>query len=152
MKELKSVIVRNYNDILNALKAFKKRSKIENIKIVSDVEWSEEIDNKMTKFKATVSSENKDISLYDMLIEGFEQVKEQQKAWKTLYDTLSDDEYASYLPIVDINNFKMPVDKLIMTRLNGKREGLTVIWTLDNKKYVYDPYTEKLDETLNEKI
>lgn len=145
-KEFKCVEINNVVDIKKALIPFLNNSKKDDIILNNEIEWDDERDNVKIKMKTSLTSVNKELGLKDLLIEGFEQVKEQEASWNNLHDALEDDEYSVTLPRVKIDDFHMPVDRLIKIRLGGKREGLTVIWIQNCKKHVFDPYTCQFKE------
>lgn len=138
-KEIKNVEVKNLGDIKKALVPFLKNYTKNDVTLNGDIEWKDEETEQI--MKTSFSASNKELGLKDLLIEGFDQVKEQEKTWSDLHDALEDDEYSVTLPRIDIDNFHMPVDRLIKARLGGKREKLTIIWTINDKKYVFDPYS-----------
>jgi hypothetical protein len=138
-KEFKCVEIRCVNDIRKALIPFTKNYNKNDVVLNGEIEWTDE--DKNVKMKTSFSANNKELGLKDLLIEGFEQVKEQDKVWNNLHDALEDDEYSVTLPRININDFHMPIDRLIKIRLGGKREGLTVVWVIDGNKYIFDPYT-----------
>jgi hypothetical protein len=146
-KKVERVKVKSYSDLIKAIKPFVKCTSKRVVKVQGEISWVEEDDKgKSVQKSVVVSADNRDISLRDLLIEGFDQVKEQSHLWSRLYDALLDDEYAPVLPQVDIDSFHMPVDRIIRDRLDGKREGLRVTWLLDGKKYYLDPYEGILEE------
>jgi hypothetical protein len=147
-KEFKSVEINNVSDIKNALIPFIQNLKKNDIVLNGEIEWiDKETDKEIgKKMKTSFSANNKELGLRDLLVEGFDQVKEQNKVWNELHDALEDDEYSVTLPRVNINDFHMPVDRLIKIRLGGKRDGLTVVWVINGKKYAFDPYTCEFKE------
>lgn len=146
-KKVERVKVKSYNDLIKAIRPFVKQTSKQVIKVQGEVSWIEEDEKGHSVQKSVVvSADNRDISLRDLLIEGFDQVKEQSHLWSRLYDALLEDEYAPILPQVDINSFHMPVDRIIRDRLDGKREGLKVVWVINSVKYYLDPYEGILEE------
>jgi hypothetical protein len=50
---------------------------------------------------------------------------------------------------LDVDAMRCWVDELIRQRLGGRREGLTVVWTLDCGKFRYDPQNGRLEEVMD---
>lgn len=140
MNKIKSV-----NDIRKAIIPFIREINENKVEIRQVMEWED--DGK--KNTAEVSACSNDVSMRKMLIDGFEQVKQQEQMLSNLRDVLDDDEYAPAIPKAHVDEVPMKVDKIIKHRLGGKREGLTVIWEINNKKIVFDPYTKELHEYSN---
>lgn len=146
-QKIEPVIVKCYADIQKVISPFKKKIIKNSIVVNGDIEWMEEDENgKSVHKKVNVSAKDDDISMKDLLMEGFDQVKEEMKMWNDIRDALIEDEYAPNLPSFDINKKYMPVDKLINDRLGGKREGFLVVWNINSKKYTFDPYSGNLEE------
>jgi hypothetical protein len=143
-KEIKNVEIHNIGDIKKAIIPFTQNYKKDDIVLTGELEWKDEETNQLMKTK--FSADNKELGLKDLLIEGFDQVKEQEKSWNSLHDALEDDEYSVTLPRVNIDDFHMPVDRLIKARLGGKRKGYVVEWILGLKRYTLDPYTCEFKE------
>lgn len=141
-REFKPVVIRCVNDIKKAIIPFTKEVNDGKVELVQTVEWKDE----GKKSSAQVSAYSSDVSMRKMLLDGFEQVKQQEQMLSNLHDVLDDDEYAPTLPKANINDVPMKVDQIIKHRLGGKRDGLTVIWEVNNKKVVFDPYTKELHE------
>jgi hypothetical protein len=147
-QKIEPVVIKCYSDIQKAILPFKKKIIKNSVVVNGDIEWIEEDENgKNVARKVNVSANNDDISMKDLLIEGFEQIKEEIKMWNEIREALLEDEYAPNLPSFDINKKYMPVDKLINDRLGGKREGFLVTWSINNKKYTFDPYSGNLEES-----
>lgn len=143
---VKPVEVRSYNDILNVISRFK-NEQTDSCNISSEIKWIRKDENGNTKEEvATISVNDKSVTMRQLLKDGFDQVKEQENVWLSMRDALNDDEFAPTLPSVDIDQFNMPVDKLIKLRLGGKRRGYKVVWELNNTVYELDPYTCDLKE------
>jgi hypothetical protein len=143
-KEIKSIEIKTVNDIRKALIPFINNSKKDDIIISGEFAWNDEENNQ--KMKTKFSVDNKNIGLKDLLIEGFDQVKQQENTWNMLHDALDDDEFSVTLPRIDIDNFHMPVDRLIKSRLGGKRKGHSVVWNINNHVYEFNPYTCEFKE------
>lgn len=140
---LKSVVINNINDIRMAIVPFIKDIKDNKVSINSEVTWTDEDDKKHT---TSVESYSSDPSMRKGLLEAFEHVKEQRKLWSRIHGALEDDEYGHSFTEVNIDNVPLPVDKIIEKRLGGRREGLTIVWDLSDRKVVFDPYTKELKE------
>lgn len=135
--------IRTINDIKKAIIPFIKETSSKKVEFSSDLEWKDEDGNTIT---TKLSAYSTDPDLRSSLLNGFNQVKEHNQLWNNLRDTLDDDEYGTSLPHVDIDNFIMPVDKLIKNRLGGKRQGMKVVWkNIENKNIVFDPYNKTLE-------
>ena len=135
------VTIKSVDDIRRVIKPFINDIKEDKVEISSSVSWEE--DGK--KDSAIVSAYSSDISMRKQLLDGFDQVREQKKAWDSIRIALQDDEYGSQLPAVDIDDFLMPVDRIIKHRLGGKREGFTIVWHINNSKIVFKPYEKTLE-------
>lgn len=143
-EEIKNVEIKNIGDIKKALIPFIQNNSKNDVVLNGEIEWRDEEAGK--NMKTSFSASNKELGLKDLLIEGFDQVKEQERVWDDLHDALEDDEYSTTLPRIDIDSFHMPVDRLIKARLGGKREKLTVTWTISGKKHVFNPYSNEFKE------
>lgn len=141
-KELKPVVIKTITDIRRAIVPFTKEYKNSRVEFSSDVKWTDE-DGKT--FKTNVKAYSTDPNMRQSLLDGFKQVEEQSKLWNNIHDVLEEDEYGASLPQPDIDDFVMPVDRLIRHRLGGKREGKTVVWHVEGKKVVFDPLAKTLD-------
>jgi hypothetical protein len=142
-EDLKPIVVNSMNDVRKAISPFIKDIVINKVGISGSVVWSDDNGQKHT---SNVNAHSSDVSIRQSLLDGFDQVKEQHKMWGDIHDVLQEDEYGTSLPEPDIDDMLMPVDRLIRYRLGGKREGMTVVWELMDRKAVFDPYTKKLDE------
>lgn len=142
-QEIGPITIRTINDIRKAIRPFTKEIKEGKVDFTTSVKWDDDDGNKVT---TEVSAYSSDVSIRTKLLEGFEQVKEQKKLWDNVKNTLEEDEFGSNLPAANIDDFVMPIDRIIKHRLGGKREGMTVIWYLDNKKVIFDPFTKELKE------
>lgn len=143
LDNIKPVVINNINDIRMAIVPFIKEVRDNKVNIQSDVVWTDEDDKKHT---TNVESYSSDPSMRRGLLEAFEHVKEQRKLWSRIHGALEDDEYGSNFSEVNIDNVPLPVDKIIEKRLGGKREGLTIVWDLSDRRVVFDPYTKELKE------
>jgi hypothetical protein len=142
----KPVEIKAYTDILNAVSRFKS-DYVDRCSISSELVWGVQSENgSIREEKATISIKDKSVTMRQLLVDGFDQVKEQEKLFNSMRDALNEDEFAPTLPAMDIDHFNMPVDKLIKIRLGGKRKGYKVMWDLNNKVYELDPYTCELKE------
>lgn len=142
-REIGPVSIRTIHDIRKAIIPFTKDIKENKVDFTASVNWNDEDGKKVT---TEVSAYSSDVSVRTKLLEGFEQVKEQKKLWDNVKNTLEEDEFGASLPSANVDDFDMPVDRIIKHRLGGKREGMTVVWYLENKKIVFDPFTKKLEE------
>lgn len=88
----------------------------------------------------------KESAIYKLLVEGMEMVKRQAEFADRVVDT-DPAAYGGYIPAAPAKggNYSW-VDTLIDRRLNGKREGLKVMWTLPEGKFSFDPWTRKLEQ------
>jgi hypothetical protein len=85
-------------------------------------------------------------AIYKLLIEGMEIVKRQSIFSDRAAETNPDD-FGGFLPAMPAPGGHYSwVDTLIERRLNGKRDGLTVTWTLPEGKFTFDPWTQKLEK------
>lgn len=141
-EKIKPVVIRTINDIRRAVIPFTKEVRKENVEVSSEVEWTDE-DGK--KVKSSVTARSSEVNMRQNLLDGFNQVLEQDKLWHDIHDVLEEDEYGPSLPNANIDDFHMPVDRIIKHRLGGKREGKTVVWEVEGKKVVFDPYSKNLE-------
>lgn len=78
-----------------------------------------------------------------LLIEGMDMVKRQAKFAEAPDGDI--DEYGGFFPAAPPDGqHYMWVDTLIMRRLDGKRNGLTIEWELPEGKFQYNPWTKAL--------
>lgn len=86
----------------------------------------------------------KDTTIGQLLIEGMDMAKRQAKfAEAPLGDV---DDYGGFLPASPAGaQHYMWVDTLIARRLDGKRNGLVIEWSLPEGKFQYDPWSKKLE-------
>lgn len=145
--KLKPIEIRNISDIRKAISPFIKEVNPGKVDIASDVTWTNEEGKKQT---STVKAHSSDVNMRQSLIDGFEQVKEHSRMWNDMHNILEEDEYGASLPKPNIDDMLMPVDKIIKYRLGGKREGMTIVWELNGRKIVFDPYSKKLEELGNQ--
>lgn len=141
-EKLEPIVIRCVNDIRKAIRPFIKEVEKNKVELKETMYWED--DGK--KNSAEVTAISSDVSMRQALLDGFEQVKQQEKMLDDLHEALDDDEYAPALPRVDVDEVPMRVDKIIKYRLGGKREGLTVVWEIGGQKVVFDPYTKELHE------
>lgn len=141
-KKVEPIKINSINDIKKAIIPFMKERSENKVNFTSEVKWKDEDGNEVI---TKVSAHSTDPDLRQSLLDGFKQVDEQQKLWDNIHNVLEEDEYGSSLPPVDINDFEMPVDRLIRHRLGGKRNGHTIVWYINNQKIVFNPFTKSLD-------
>lgn len=140
-RNINPVNIKCVNDIRKAIIPFTIDAKDGSIQVNSTVEWEEE----GQKNEAKVSAPSNDVSMRKMLLDGFKQVEQRKKMLDRLHQVL-EDEYAPTLPEADIDSIPMSVDRIIKDRLGGRREGFKVVWDIDNRRVVFDPYTKELSE------
>jgi hypothetical protein len=88
---------------------------------------------------------NGDTSIGKLLIEGMDMVKRQAKFADAPAGDV--DEYGGFMPALPPSaQHYMWVDTLIARRLDGKRNGMVIEWDLPEGKFVYDPWTKKLEQ------
>jgi len=141
-KTLKPVVIKNITDIRRAVAPFAREITQSKVEFSAEVKWIDE-DGKSNNTKLNTYST--DPNLRQSLLDGFKQVEEQARLWNSIHNVLEEDEYGASLPSANVDDFNMPVDRLIKHRLGGRREGRTIVWELDNKKVVFDPFTKDLD-------
>ena len=83
------------------------------------------------------------------LLEGFEMLKRRQQTLDSL--EVDEDAYGGFppAPLSDPNEQVTWVDRFIMNRLGGVREGLFIVWEISEGKYRLDPWScvlEKIDD------
>lgn len=87
-----------------------------------------------------------DTTIRKLLLEGMDIVRRQNKFAE---QDVSAADFGGFMPAMPVSgNRYMWVDTLIERRLNGKREGLKVVWNLQEGKFEFDPLTKKLDKTV----
>lgn len=82
-------------------------------------------------------------SYFNMFHEGFEMLRKR-------HEVLGKVDTRDGLSLSTIDNHTW-LDDLIERRLGGKRDGLSIVWVLDNSEYRYDPFTGKLTRCLHSK-
>lgn len=83
------------------------------------------------------------------LLEGFEMLKRRQETLSSLQT--NEDYYDGFVPapLADPNEHVTWVDRFIINRLGGRREGLYIVWEIPEGKYRLDPWScilEKIDD------
>lgn len=87
-----------------------------------------------------------DTTIRKLLVEGMDIVKRQDE-FLAKSDGAKDVDYGGFLPARPATGHKYSwVDTLIERRLDGKRSGLKVTWSLSDGQYEFDPWTKKLDK------
>jgi len=87
-----------------------------------------------------------DTTIRKLLIEGMDIVKRQDE-FITRSDSAKDADYGGFPPARPAGGHRYSwVDTLIERRLDGKRNGLKVTWSLSDGQYEFDPWTKKLDK------
>lgn len=88
-----------------------------------------------------------DTTIGKLLVEGMDMAKRQAKFADAPMGEV--DDWGGFFPAAPPNaQHYMWVDTLIARRLDGKRNGLVVEWSLQDGKFQYDPWTKEL-KTLN---
>jgi len=136
------IVIKSISDIKKAIEPFNKEIPENRVPFTTKFE----VNDNGKKDIVDVSAYSSDFNFRKSLLDGFNQVFEQKKMWSKLKDTLDDDEYATHLPEVDIDTLLMPVDRLIKYRLGGKRKGQTIVWNINNKDIIYNPFDKTLDQ------
>lgn len=110
-------------------------SKEQNTKV--EIKTENDIKNAIKRFMPDSKTEVRKI-----LIEGLNIIKKQKETADKI-NKVSDEDFGGILPAKLINTEKAysRVDDLIKNRLGGVRDGFKITWTLNNKKYEFDPYT-----------
>ena len=87
-----------------------------------------------------------DSTIRNLLIEGMDLVKRQGK-FAEAGEAVSDIDFGGFLPAKPIGGHKYTwVDTLIERRLDGKRDGLKIVWNLPEGQFEFDPWSKKLDK------
>lgn len=85
-----------------------------------------------------------DTTIYKLLVEGMEIVKRQSEFTSV---TISEEAFGGFMPAMPApGGHYVWVDTLIDRRMNGKRDGLKVAWTVAEGKFEFDPWTRKLEQ------
>lgn len=85
-----------------------------------------------------------DTTISKLLIEGMELVRRQNKFAESVN---ADADYGGFMPAAPRGGDRyMWVDTLIDRRLNGKRNGLKILWDLPEGQYEFNPWVKKLDK------
>ncbi len=87
-----------------------------------------------------------DTTIRKLLIEGMDIVKRQDE-FITRSNNTKDADYGGFQPARPKGGHRYSwVDTLIERRLDGKRNGLKVTWSLTDGQYEFDPWTQKLEK------
>lgn len=87
-----------------------------------------------------------DSAIYKLLVEGMNLVKRQSAFADRAAETNLED-FGGYNPAMPAPGGHYSwVDTLIDRRLNGKRDGYLVTWSLPEGKFTFDPWTQKLEK------
>lgn len=98
------------------------------------------------ELEAAVKPFQQPSAIYKLLVEGMDLVKRQAEFANRAADTDMAD-FGGYEPAMPAKGGHYSwVDTLIDRRLNGKREGLLVTWTLPEGKFTFDAWTQKLEK------
>lgn len=74
-------------------------------------------------------------------MDGFGLIKNRIEAKKKL-DEAGEIDYGGYRPAkLMMDGSLSTLDRFIADRMGGKRDGLTIVWTICGNKYTFDPYT-----------
>jgi hypothetical protein len=85
-----------------------------------------------------------DTTIRKLLIEGMDLVKRQSQFAERNHP---DADYGGFLPVSPPRGDRyMWVDTLIDRRLNGKRDGLKILWNLAEGQFEFNPWDKKLDK------
>jgi hypothetical protein len=146
--KIEPFVVKSVNDIKTAIQPFFKNSQKTRTDIKTDVEWEDRESDKKTprKYKTSVSAYVDDVDIKDVVLEAFDVLAHQQKMLDDIADALEEDEYAPTLPRANIKDVRSPIDAFIKHRMGGVRDGLTIVWYLNNKKWVFNPLNNELKE------
>ena len=112
----------------------KKVKELERVSVTNEGELQKAIQPFMT-----------DSAIYKLLVEGMEMVK-RQSAYYAKASEVPVEDFGGYQPALPVAGSYGWVDTLIERRLNGKRDGLTVTWSLPEGKFTFDPWTRKLEK------
>jgi len=86
-----------------------------------------------------------DAHVRQVLMDGFEIVRNRIEANKMVED-IDEEDFGGYNPApLIINENLETLDRFIHRRMGGKREGLTIKWTIGDRAWVFDPWTGELD-------
>lgn len=109
-----------------------------------DIKWSAD----GASGSNNVKGHSTDSSLYRLLLDGFNVVKQCAEAYKKASDMYNnvdiDDVIKLDESIWNVDNMHFNVDSLIHNRLGGKRNGMRVRWTVQEGVFEFDPYERKL--------
>jgi len=88
----------------------------------------------------------KDTTIRKLLVEGMDIVKRQQEFANSAIPT-DTEAFGGFMPARPSHGHHYSwVDTLINKRMNGKREGLVIKWTLPDGNFTFDPWTKKLEK------
>ena len=115
------------------------------INLSVEVKWTEDNKQKIE----TVKGVSKDTSMYDLLVNGMEVVKNRQESMSKISKAVNDakeidPDISSNLNIWNVNSIRFNVDNLIEHKMGGKRDGLKIKWKLPEGIFEFDPYSKKL--------
>ncbi len=79
-----------------------------------------------------------------LLIDGMNIAKKHQEYFQKISAELSDVDFGGYLPARQSGGHFLWVDLLISKRLDGKRDGLKICWSLPEGQFEFDPWSKEL--------
>lgn len=82
-----------------------------------------------------------DSSIRKLLMNGFKDIKKRYKYYEE-QDKIDESQFGNIKPaIVDNRNSKHWVDNLIRDRMGAVRDGLMIVWNLEDGVHKFDPFT-----------
>lgn len=142
--DLEPVEVRTLLDIKRVIAPFLKAQNSGDVSFKVDLKY---VDDKGKKREESVDCNTIAVSMKQMLIDGFKNVKIRTKALVEAKKLCEEDIYAPDLGKIDIDKIRIAgLDDMIKERLGGYRKGMRVRWKVKEGTFEYDPFECKLYE------
>lgn len=145
-RKLEKVVIKSLAQLKMTMKSFM-AVESKDIKITTEMKWQ---DDKGT-VKSKVTANSRELSSRQVLLDGFKLVKTRMDlVEKAKNDVDEDEDDDELLPerlkwqLFDVNAQRFHIDRFIEQRLDGKRKGLRIEWSLTEGVFQYDPFENKL--------
>jgi len=144
-ERLKPVEVKTLLDIKRVIAPFMKVKSPEDVKFQAELTYIDEKTGK--KQKESVNCDTIGVSMRQMLLNGFENVKIRTEALREAQELAKEDDYVPNLDKVDIDKIRIAgLDDMIKERLGGYRKGMRIRWDVREGTFEFDPLACKLFE------
>lgn len=148
LKEVSKPVEINSLQEIKQLISIVMQSDSNNSEIILDtkLEW---VDDEGNRQEGKITAKTKDLSIYKLLIDGLDVVKNYMQSVDTIKKAVEkvedkDDIPANILAVWNIERMHFNVDSFIEKKFGGKRSGLRIRWNLKDGIYEWDPYMMKL--------